>query len=383
MIYYRRIKCWWNGRKDGQQNYPITCDESRPEFENELHRACGHELSVLAKSWHEGEKKAEAAFRTATRGKEKAGRALESAKKTLSASEMALSEAERLSEGLEHVSPGRTTYLALMALLILLEFPLNAAVFEVFGRSTLETWIFALVPSFFIPILAHFMGQSLKRGLRYRTPLTLFGVSVTSLSGLLAVQAYIREKYFTQSGYQHVVGFTLNTRAVTLAFLFLNLVIALVSLWLSYNASPSNPGTYSKTTKLLKKAKKAYEAAARRLVKAERNELRASEKLDKIEARRKHDFAQTINEAERVKNAWGNFAYYYRHVNMQNRSDKARPACFGEEPRFEMPETLRMMEWQLGANVPNSKSITGIRKGSEARLAALCLAGGENEQANR
>lgn len=59
-IFYTRLKCWWHGRKDGKRDYPSADDASRPEFEGEIHGACGHNLAGLAMRWHEAEKDAEA-----------------------------------------------------------------------------------------------------------------------------------------------------------------------------------------------------------------------------------------------------------------------------------------------------------------------------------
>ena len=190
MIFYTRLKCWWHARKDGRRNYPVASDANRPEFEGELHRACRQGLSTLAMNWHESEKEAEARLAKASRTYEKSGLDLEKAMQDRSLSEAAFNQAEKLSLNLEHVSPGHATYLALMCFMMLLEFPLNAAVFEVFGRSTVETWIYALTPSFFIPGLAHLIGQALKRGLRNKTPLIMFLVTSACLIGLLFVQAY-------------------------------------------------------------------------------------------------------------------------------------------------------------------------------------------------
>ena len=263
-------------------------------------------------------------------------------------SEAALGQTEKLSYNMEHVSPGRMVYVLLMALLMVLEFPLNAAVFEVFGKSTAETWIFAAAPSVFVPILAHFMGQALKQGLRKRTPLVMFLISAGILMGLLSVQAYVRQKYFSGSGYQQVMGFTLNSTAVTMIFLFLDLIIAMVSLWLSYSASPSEPAAYIKTRKMIKNAKKAHGKAKRLLAEAEKGHLTCQMALEKAEAARKHAFARTMNKAERIKNCWANHIYYYRHINMQNRRDSLRPACFAMEPEFEVPESLKALKWQEG-----------------------------------
>lgn len=348
-IFYTRLKCWWHGRKDGKKNYPAAEDASRPEFEGEIHRACVHNLAGLAMRWHEAEKEAEARSQNLKLKAEKSAGGLEKAKKDFALSEAALGQAEKLSYNMEHVSPGRTVYLLLMALLMLLEFPLNAAVFEAFGKSTAETWIFAAAPSVFVPILAHFMGQALKQGLKKRTLLAMFLISAGILTGLLSVQAYVRQKYFSGSGYQQVMGFTLNSTAVTMIFLFLNMIIAMVSLWLSYNASPSDPAAYSKSRKMIGKAKKTHGKASRGLAEAEKGHLICQMALEKAKAGRKHALARTMNEAERIKNCWANHIYYYRHINMQNRRDSLRPACFATEPEFEVPESLKALKWQEGA----------------------------------
>ncbi|MDA8091929.1 MAG: hypothetical protein M0Z52_12285 [Actinomycetota bacterium] len=345
MILYTRLKCWWHARKDGRRNYPAVDDSVCPEFEGELHRACQQGLSTLAINWHEREKETEARFANASRACENTSRELDKAKQDRSSSEVALNQAEKLSQNLEHVSPGHATYLVLMGFLMLLELPLNSAVFEVFGRSTVETWIYALVPSAFIPILAHFIGQSLKRGLSHKTPLAMFLISTALLAGLFFVQAYVREKYFTGSGYQQVVGFTLNSRMVTLVFLFLTGVVAMASVWLSYNASPSDPGTFNKIRKMLNKAKRANRDSAKRMADTEKKYLIASAVLEKTKAERKHAFGKTLNEAERLKNIWANYVYYYRHIHMQNRKDNARPSCFNKEPQVELPDGLKAIEW--------------------------------------
>ncbi|MDA8090277.1 MAG: hypothetical protein M0Z61_08680 [Nitrospiraceae bacterium] len=368
MVFYTRLKSWWNGRKDGKRNYPAAEDSGRPEYENELIRGCQHVLANLAMRWHEAGKEAEATVQSLKRKKEKATTELEKARKGFASSETALGQAEKLSQNIEHVSPGLATYLLIMGVLMVLEFPFNAAVFEAFGKSTIETWIYALVPSIFVPILAHFMGRALKQGLKKRTALYMFLISVTILSGLLFVQAYAREKDFSGSGYQQVVGFSLNSTAVTMIFLFLNLVIALVSLWLSYDANPSDPATYSKTRKVIQKAKRAHREASRYLALAEKRHLVCQMAHEKAKAARKHAFARTMNEAEKIKNGWANHLYYYRHINMQNRKDRLRPVCFSREPEFVMPESLRAYELQEGPIEQTIRITPGDGAASPVRL---------------
>ena len=179
----------------------------------------------------------------------------------------------------------------------------------------------------------------------------------------------MREKYFSGSGYQQVIGFSLNSRAVTLVFLLLNMVVALVSMWFSYNASPSDPATFNKILTMLKKAKRANIIALKRFAEAEKKHLTVSAWLEKVKAERKHAFSKTLNEADKLRDIWANYVYYYRHINMQNRRDASRPACFNVEPHVELPESLRSMEWQ-------ERTIkTGNRSEGDLPMRAVTLVG--------
>ena len=130
------------GRKDGNAQPPIPAwtAESLAPFLRMLCQAGNQDLRALAKEWHDQDRRHKTDWALADSAIEPAERA---AREAEAKAELALDHFEKAHGHRLVTVPSPWRYGALVILLCLFEFPLNALVFRGFGESEVFTWLTA------------------------------------------------------------------------------------------------------------------------------------------------------------------------------------------------------------------------------------------------
>lgn len=219
----------------------------------------------------------------------------------------------------------RSVYLALLAALVVAEYPLNVSVFQVFALSKLETVITASGVGIAIVGLAHLVGLILARlgkvpdrrraGVELAIGVTFMFVLVASVVSL----GLVRAAYLDALQRQVDVGVTLS-RGVLFSITLIQLAIVVAAIGASFFV-------HNDEADELERAARADRRAARR-------EARVEQKLLTIE--RSFVRAQTNRDVKRLKflEASAASTAWYDFLRWERRSANVRHHIEGPRPDF-------------------------------------------------
>lgn len=336
---------WWHGRQDGRRGIPTADQQSLPPYLRELKELAERMMHDVSIAWLEEDKKLKPEYCLAKGRVERGNSALQEAKEIADKEKEERDAAKRVAdEKRDPPALGKKTYLFLAGLIGVLEYPLNAIVFQVFGQSVIETRLISALLVVIIPLAGHFLGVFLReeRFLHSRVVLAKFSCMLTFLLTVLLGIAYIRELFVVPS-MKETIGEDFSPTAVTITFLGINLLLASVVTALSYFAHDPHP-EMPKARDVLRTEQKEFEAAeaARKGVGQAMN--KAQEVFDQIANRRQAVFKKRVEEANEIKNRIDVIVQMYWNSNIRNRADNKPPQVYDQSLVIAMPEGLNTLD---------------------------------------
>ncbi|NDY73831.1 hypothetical protein DO021_18870 [Desulfobacter hydrogenophilus] len=205
-----------------------------------------------------------------------------------------------------HVQWNKLTYFIVMFVIIMVEVPINYSVFQAFGDEyTYFTYLLAFGLSFFLSMLAHFIGGWIKsEGVKFRSLGLILLVIV-----LLALIAWIRLKFFTGDEEALILEYFkegVEIDLVVLFFFIFNTILFTVSIISSYMSHYSDPD--------FKQSEKDYKQGKMKL-----NNIFSAWRQEVNELERVIDFCQSAFKELRAV-----------YIDAYEKEGAPKPMCFKE-----------------------------------------------------
>lgn len=313
-------------------------------------------LLQIARDWHDinGKLRGEwCRLRQLVRGREKqlpaAQAVLDSAQRRVNdkqvASDMLRSEAQAAPRGSRyHI--GRLPYIAGLVALFLIDVPLNAAVFQIFGENQIATWVLAGLLGVLVVPLAHILGIQIRHSFPSRT---MTAIAVVGPLLLIVAVAFLRTKYLQENninlGASGAVGVVL--------FIAFNLAVFSSAIALSYLR-------HDPFEQALEEAETALKKAKRELAEANESFNRLADELSVARGRIVEIHTWGEEELAKAKDwAAAERNFFERLIDnylMQNQAARARPQ-----------DVVRALE-----NAKHAKPSTPIELDAQAFLLWTC-----------
>jgi len=354
--------CDWRirrrARKDARSEPPIPAwkAEALTPYLRLLSQAGTQDIHALAKVWHAEDRRYKTAWTLAVIALEAATRATDEAREK---SLMALAEFERAHGHRLVVIPSRARYAAMVALLCLFEFPLNAIVFRGFGESELFTWLMALGFGIGLTWCAHHLGKLLREK---RTALQLAMSCLFILLPSVAIigVATLRANYLAQK----VGDISVWSPGVTIPFFIAwNLIFYSVATVASFRHHDPFRAEVAATQRELLRAEYAREMAEAAVKEARvRREKRFAEKQEHA--------AWLREEVKRLASLYWTINLQVRH-DLGDQHDTDFPRAFEQEVEVEMPEELRHLVWEPAPIIQRTAEDDGMTPARARRLMLL------------
>ena len=205
---------------------------------------------------------------------------------------------------------------ALVVFLALSEFPLNAIVFRMFNEPEIMTYFISSSLAIMIPLVAVFVGTSLRHGFSNRVGKAILGIIlVASVMGVLGAITYVRSMYLQMHG--SLAGGDSN--ALVYSIFAINMFVFVAAMSVSFNAHDSDEildGLYNDIKAIEKKRRPHIDKYAN-LASQMNAVLRVAE--SKIQAER----SRTLS-----------LVYLYRKANSTSRAPNPVPMAFNREPKI-------------------------------------------------
>lgn len=333
------------GRVDGAKGIPEQDEKLHSMYEMQLKQVCEENVKRLAQAWQHADSKLLTAYLNAKAEFEAFTRRLGEALAQVGDAEGSLQSARDGCQGHMHFS--HTAYWALLFFISLVEVPLNAIVFDLFGESKILTYVMSLGLAIVLPVCAHFLGGFTRLGIfkdgYISSRPVMAGLSAALAVSTLAGIAYFRMKFFEASGVQKVLGVSLDPGAVSLTFFAMNMIIFTLAAVASYVTHDRDAERcrerqreagrkLSRSQKECERLKKWFHAA----------ELR----LDEAYAKRCRLFDRLKHEAEEYKDITQKLISIYREYNLRSRQNAALPASFTDYPPLDMLTDSIVLTWE-------------------------------------
>jgi len=341
-----------NGRADGRQNIPGKTQTEHSAYERQLAMKANKEIRFIAEEWEKEDRKLKGNYVSALKkfidAKEKAKKEKDEAKNALIKYGNLIDQINNTTDS-HHLD--KWPYLIFMLLIGVVEIPLTAKVFEIFGEQKILTYVFALVICLAVPANAHFMGVMIKEKFNPRN-VALLVINLISLIGAFAAIAWLRKIFFESKETQELLGVHLDPQSVTFVFFVIQFLIFASATTASYLAHDSNPER-SVFKKSRKTGKQDLDEEKREAVEAENEFDAAAQRLSSAEAAREKSFSEYHNRAEGKIEHWKMVMEVYRGANVRDRGD-SEILSFSAYPDMTIPSCLNDLDMECGYTVPDA-----------------------------
>jgi len=292
------------GKLDGEKNIPSWMNPDQPPFVIELVEAAEHDVSLLAQKWHAIDLKLTQEANQARQDRDQARQQADKAGQDL---DMA-NEHYKAAHGVQ--LPAGTDvrvfwYWALVAVLFLSEYPINAIVFRLFGESEVFTYVATAAIAASLLASAHYLGCLLREGKWDRTRVTLTCVCVLLPIAVIAAVAWLRSVYISRNPQEAQVAWS---SGMLFAFATFNLLIFVVAAVASYFVHDPWLLAVYRARKQATKAQERLQRAENRLIRAD---ICRGKTKDMYQAK-----------AHQIKDTVQLLIQAYRTENLRSRTDR-------------------------------------------------------------
>ena len=350
------------GAKDGAAEPAIPAWEAteQPPFLQSLASAGKQDLHVLVKNeWHARDRRDKAAWTTAKHDLEAAQRRRDDAQERADAA-LDHYEATHGHRSVAATGWGSFWYWFLMAILCVVEFPLNAVVFRGFRESEAVTMLLAFGIGLVLTVDPHFLGMFLREGATTKMRVVLMFVLTLAPFVAIGFAAYLRVAYIN-----HKAGATGESSGGVLIVFFtaINLVFFLVATIASYRHHEAFANAVARTQRILRRT--------------QRIAVRAEQSLDDAKVAREKRFQGIQEHGAWIAEEVQRLASVYWGKNLERRTDRAEihattyPRSFGPLPEVEMPGELLELTWDDARPTHRDKELRVVRDPSEEHPAKM------------
>lgn len=257
--WYRRWNAAREGRIEGRQNKPPREQTIPSEFEKNIKNEIEAIIYAVVKGWTDADDRLFRQYCGAERDRENTENEIGRLQGQCKELKKAYDDNQKIvddSGGLLYLN--KPAYYVIIAVLFLLEIPVNYTVMQILGLDPILTAIVTAGPAAILVFGAHFTGITLKSGKDRFSRLGPLALAVAILTlVILTGIAYLREEFIAQFGEQ-LLGIHLNRTVITITFATLNLVLFLVGVLASYLA-------HDQIIEKFLKAKAAFTACAAKM----------------------------------------------------------------------------------------------------------------------
>jgi hypothetical protein len=366
-----------NGREDGSRNIPGKDQKEHSAYERQLAMKASKEIRSIAEEWEKEDRNLKGNYVSALKrfidAKEKAKKEKDEAEKALTEYRHLINQINNTADG-HHL--GKWPYLVFMLLIGLVEIPLTAKVFEIFGDNRIMTYVFALVLCISVPATAHFMGVMIKEKFNPKNIVLLF-INLIALISALGAVSWLREKFFESGESQELLGVHMDPQSVTFVFFVIQFLIFASATTASYLAHDSNP-EHLMFKRSKKTGKEDLDKETREADEAEKEFETAAKRLVTTDAERTKRFSEYQNRAEGKIEHCKMVIEVYRGANVRVRGD-AEITAFSTYPELNLPSCLNTLDLECGYAVPEASPVLCPFCGeSNSGTSATCKKCGNN-----
>ena len=314
-------------RRERQEPRPAADQQERATVESELREAAEADIRGRLAEWSKADQKLKQTYCLAVNEKRAADASVkkETAEAVAAREKLERVEADLADLGEPELSPRARNFF--LILLGIVEFPINLAVFQVWGESMWMTVLMSLGLGIIIPLIAHFTGHRFRQQEQDRKDRALLWMAPFVALGLLTFIAFWRGEFMSVSTNIQMLGVRISPVTATLLFVLLNLAFFFLALLISYQGTHPRAAEHRRLhnhaadlRRQLKKEGAEAEAAVRR------EELAAKE-LATARARRQQVFETARQEARTLAQTYEHLVTVYRNANLAPRKSAACPPC--------------------------------------------------------
>lgn len=227
---------------------------------------------------------------------------------------------------LERHRLGRWPYVVGMLAVFAFDVPLNISVFNIFGDSTILTYLLAGLLGILMVPAAHVLGVQLRNRFNDRVITTLAALIPAAL--IVAI-AFLRRDYLKS---QHELTKSLSGVEGVIVFVAFNLAIFAAGIFLSYLRHDPHEQALEEAERALKKAKKEREGADDRLQMRKREVAAIRGRMAELRAWGEQEFSKAKNRAHSQRNCFERLMHEYAGANKAARPRPGEPVKVLDDP---------------------------------------------------
>lgn len=333
-------------KREPKDPLPHEDERDAPPFERELQQAAEGDMQGVARRWKDEDEKLKTTY---CRALDRCRRAKRHLIKEAAEAQLAQKRCEAREEQLEKIGLPHISNRARNVLLFLIafcEFPVNLAVYRVFGESETVTMLVAAGLGAIIPLFAHFFGHSLRQDEKTTKDKRLLWVSPLVVLMLLGFISFWRGLYLSSSAKNDLLGLNVRPATAVLMFVFLNIAFFFIAMLVSYLGTHRNQPRFKQAKLAVKVARRNRSREVAEASAADTELDSSQDALMEIRNRRRQRFESLQAEARGIKETFDLLIEVYRRSNAEARPGRTPTAFKQDPPEPVFPEGLQTISWE-------------------------------------
>jgi hypothetical protein len=314
-------------RRESQEPRPAADQHERATVEGELREAAEADIRGRLADWSTEDQKLKQAYCRAVSEKRAADASVEKETTEATAVRQKLErvETEVADLGEPELSPRARNFF--LILLGIVEFPINLAVFQVWGEAMWMTVLMSLGLGVIIPLIAHFTGHRFRQQQQDRKDKALLWMAPFVALGLLTFIAFWRGEFMSVSAASQLLGVHISPVTATLLFVLLNLAFFFLALLISYQGTHPRAAEHRRLRKHASELRRQLTKEGTEAEAAVKREELAAKGLATARAQRQQTFETARQEARTLAQTYEHLVTVYRNANLAQRRSAACPPC--------------------------------------------------------
>jgi len=236
------------------------------------------------------------------------------------------------------------------------EIPLNGLVFQLFGEGKLLTYLMAGMLCVGIPLVAHWIGQTLHQDSNTKIDWLILSAISIMLFALLFVVGLVRAKYLATLLTQVPIGINIHPSTATIIFFILNFSFFVIACIVSYSGSHPQHTIYNTRLNRVRDCFSILGKLNHKVNTISHDLSEAQEELAKERFEREKKWKWYHSKANEFKDLVRFYIASYRKANMEERISAAVPECFNNSPSESfIPFSLQELDWDFESGSHENK----------------------------
>lgn len=226
------------------------------------------------------------------------------------------------------------------------EFPLNGLIFSIFGEQRIPTYIMAGVICIGIPLLAHWVGQTLRQENKSKMDWIIISAIPTFIVATFFSIGFLRAKYLSALLNKLPIGISISPAMAIFLFLILNIALFIVAGIISYAGSHPHHSLYITRQKRMEEALDVLNKEMGEARYLTEQLAQTQRELAGMRNYREKKWKWHYEKANEVKENAEFLIAAYRKANMEVRTVSTVPECFKKPPlELSIPDNLLNLDW--------------------------------------